>query len=379
MTKLCVLQVLPALESGGVERGTLEIGRAVVAAGHRSLVMSGGGRLVYELEDQGSEHFTWPIGNKSLWTFRLVGPLRRFLKEQQVDLIDVRSRMPAWVVWRAWLRMPPATRPQLITSVHGFNSVGRYSAILTRGERVVTVSRSLKHFLLDHYSWLRDEKVSVIHRGVATDLYNPMFRPSSFWLEQWQATYPKLTGKMLITLPGRITRLKGHIDALAILRELLKNDVPAHLVIAGGTDPRKKSYQQELENLIAAQDLSGHATFTGQRADLREILSVSDVVLSLSAKPESFGRTKLEALSLGRPVLGYDHGGVGEQLSALLPEGRIPVGDIAAAVERLCAWSRQGSPKPRWPHCWDLHTMTERTIELYEQLAYKGKGGVNHE
>ncbi|WP_019571506.1 glycosyltransferase family 4 protein [Thioalkalivibrio sp. ALMg3] len=364
-----ILQVVPALEAGGVERGTLEVGQALVEAGHRSLVMSAGGRMVPELESQGSEHFTWPIGEKSLWTFRLVRPLRRFLQQQRVDVIDVRSRMPAWVVWRAWSRMPAVTRPRLVTSVHGFNSVNRYSEILTRGERVVTVSETLKTFLITQYPRLEAERIEVIHRGIDTRDYHPGFEPSPSWVTEWESAFPQLQGRYLLTLPGRITRLKGHFDALDILQGLLQRGIPAHLLMAGGTDPRKQAYHRELEGHLSQLGLEPRVTFTGQRSDLREILAVSDAVLSLSTQPESFGRTTLEALSLGRPVLGYDHGGVGEQLAKLLPEGRVPPGQTSAAIERLADWATGNAPAPRWPHAWDLDTMRRRTIDLYETLT----------
>ena len=110
--KLTVLQVLPALNAGGVERGTLEIGKALVENGHRSLVMSGGGRMVEQLLAEGSEHFSWPIGKKNLWTLRLIWQLRRFLKTQKVDVLHLRSRMPAWVGYLAWKGMDPAIRPR---------------------------------------------------------------------------------------------------------------------------------------------------------------------------------------------------------------------------------------------------------------------------
>lgn len=364
-----VLQIVPALESGGVERGTLEVGQALIEAGHRSLVMSAGGRMVAELEAHGSEHFSWPIGRKSPWTFRLVRPLRRFLQQQQVDVIDVRSRMPAWVVWRAWSRMPEHARPRLVTSVHGFNSVNRYSEILTRGERVVTVSETLRAFLLERYPRLDPERIEVIHRGIDTREYHPAFHPSPSWAAQWEKAFPQLQGQHTLTIPGRITRLKGHGDALDILQGLLERDIPAHLLMVGGTDPRKQAYHRELETRIAELGLESRVTFTGQRSDLREILAVSDAVLSISTQPESFGRTTLEALSLGRPVLGYDHGGVGEQLAELFPEGRVPVGHTQDAVERLATWMKEGTPTPRWPHAWDLNTMCSRTIHLYETLA----------
>lgn len=364
-----VLQIVPALESGGVERGTLEVGQALVEDGHRSLVMSAGGRMVPELEAQGSEHFAWSIGKKSPWTFRLVRPLRRFLERHQVDVIDVRSRMPAWIVWRAWSRMPEDHRPRLVTSVHGFNSVNRYSEILTRGERVVTVSETLRAFLLEQYPRLDPERIEVIHRGIDTGEYHPEFRPSSDWRAQWEEAFPLLQGRHTLTIPGRITRLKGHFDALEILQGLLERGIPAHLLVVGGTDPRKQAYHRELADRITELGLEPHVTFTGQRSDLREILAISDAVLSISSQPESFGRTTLEALSLGRPVLGYDHGGVGEQLAELFPEGSVPVGDTPRAIERLTEWAGGIPPVPKWPHAWDLNTMCRRTIGTYETLA----------
>lgn len=369
-----ILQLVPALESGGVERGTVEIAAALAAAGHRSLVMSGGGRMVPDLERAGSEHFVWPIGQKSLRALGLVRPLRRFFQEQAVDVVDVRSRMPAWVVWWAWSGLPHHQRPRLFTSVHGFNSVNRYSEILTRGERVVAVSESLRSFLLQHYPKLDPDRVTVIHRGVDSDYYHPKFHPSSVWYAEWREAFPQLAGKFVLTLPGRITRLKGHHDALEVLRRLLDRGVPAHLLLVGGTDPRKQGYRRELAQRIKALALSGDVTFAGQRSDLREILAASDVVLSLSEKPESFGRTTLEALSLGRPVLGYDHGGVGEQLTALMPGGRVPPGHIDEAVEHLARWFTEGPPVPHWPHPWTLAAMCERTLELYEQTASQGGG-----
>src|SRR3546814_18464084 len=67
---LTVVQLLPALESGGVERSTLEIADALVRAGHRAIVVSAGGRLAPRLVEAGAEHVALDIGRKSLATDR---------------------------------------------------------------------------------------------------------------------------------------------------------------------------------------------------------------------------------------------------------------------------------------------------------------------
>ena len=136
MAGLNVAQLLPALNGGGVERGAVEVAGELVRRGHRSLVISAGGRLVPELVGAGSEHLAWPLGVKSPLTLRWVQPLRRWLAAQRIDILHARSRLPAWIGWLAWRGMDPATRPRFVTTVHGLYSVSRYSAIMTWGERL---------------------------------------------------------------------------------------------------------------------------------------------------------------------------------------------------------------------------------------------------
>ena len=161
---LTVVQLIPALRSGGAERSALEIARALVQAGHRSVVISAGGRLVEQLQAEGSEHVTLDIGSKSLRTLVQLGALRRVLRELKPDIVHARSRLPAWLGW--WALKGMTRRPHFITTVHGLNSPGRYSAILLRGERVIAVSQTMRDYVLSHYRWLEPAKVRVIPRGI---------------------------------------------------------------------------------------------------------------------------------------------------------------------------------------------------------------------
>jgi len=359
-----VLQVLPALNGGGVERGTLEVARGLVAAGHESLVVSAGGKWVSRLEAEGSRHLTLPVHRKRLRSLLQVRPFRQLLREECPDVMDLRSRVPAWIAWLAWRGMDPRHRPRLVTTVHGFYSVNAYSRIMTRGEKVVCVSESTREYVRRHYPKVPEERLVVIPRGVDPEQYPFGYEPPQRWREQWKEAYPQLSDGFVLTLPGRVTRLKGHEAFLRIVAELRQQGVPAHGVVAGGVDPRKAAYADELRRQVVDLGLEPWVHFTGDRTDLREIMAVSAVVLSLSQKPESFGRTVLEALSIGRPVLGYDYGGVGEQLAELLPEGRIPPGDVGAAVERLQQWWK-APPVPR-PHSrYTLDAMLKQTLDCY--------------
>jgi glycosyltransferase involved in cell wall biosynthesis len=369
MKPLTVVQVLPALESGGVERGTLEVARYLVGHGHRSLVISAGGRLVAQLEGEGSQHLTLDLGRKSPWTLRHVPTLRRLLQAVQADILHVRSRMPAWVAWLAWRGMDPHTRPRFVTTVHGLYSVNAYSAIMTRGERVIAVSHTVRDYLRQHYPALEEDRITVIPRGIDPAAYPHGYRPPPAWLAQWHAQYPQLQGKKLLTLPGRITRLKGHEDFIELIRRLKAAGEPVHGLIVGGAEAKKQAYLNELQDKVAQARLQQDITFTGQRPDLREILAISDLVLSLSSKPESFGRTVLEALSMGVPVVGYAHGGVGEQLQGAFPAGCVSLGDVDTLM-RKCRAMQAGTRIHPFAPLPTLNAMLTATLALYETLAH---------
>lgn len=371
---LTVVQVLPAVEEGGVERGTLEVANALVQRGHRSIVISAGGRLVPHLTKGGSEHIAWPVGAKSPLTLRYVSKLRRLLRQRQVDVLHARSRLPAWIAYLAWRGIKPALRPHFVTTVHGLYSVGRYSAVMTRGERVIAVSHTVKEYLLKNYPGVPEQRIQVIPRGVDHRFYPFDYRPNSGWLRGWFAQYPQLLDAFVVTLPGRMTRLKGHEDFIELMKRLTQSGLPVWGLVVGGEDRRRKAYAEEIKQRAWQAGLD-NLIFTGHRSDLREIFAVSNVVLSLSTQPESFGRTVLEALSLGVPVVGYDHGGVGEILNGLFPEGRVPLGDLDELTAKVTAFLKQ---KPTLTQHGDftLQRMLDDTLRVYESLAIPAAGGV---
>jgi glycosyltransferase involved in cell wall biosynthesis len=280
----------------------------------------------------------------------------------------LRSRLPAWIGYRAWTGLPAESRPHLVTTVHGPYTPGRYSSVMVRGERVIAISDMIRAYILKNYPWVDPAIVRVIPRGVDPQAYPHGYQPPAEWLGTWRAQYPGLEGKYVITLPGRLTRWKGQEDFIRIIAGLKNRGLPAHGVLVGDAHPRKQYYADELRAQARAAGVETDITFTGHRSDVKEIMAVSDVVLSLSLDPEAFGRVSLEALTLGVPVAAYDHGGVAEQLAAVFPEGRIRVGDTQAAEEKLARWYRQAPAVPA-THPFTLERMLRSTLETYLELA----------
>ncbi|MDZ4213053.1 MAG: glycosyltransferase family 4 protein [Methylotenera sp.] len=366
--KLTVLQVLPELNGGGVELETLDVAKFLAGSGCRSIVMSAGGRMEAQLEADGSEHVAWSVGKKSLWTLRLIWQLRKFLIEQKVDIIHARSRLPAWIAYLAWRGMDVKTRPRFVTTVHGAYSPSRYSAVMVKGERVIAISQTIQSYITKNYPDVALDNIRFIYRGIDEARFFYGYQPSVQWLESWRSQYPQLINKTVLTIPGRISRRKGLEDFIQLIARLKMAGTSVHGLVVGEAHPHKQEFLHELHRLVKDLELEGEITFIGHRADVREVIAVSNIVCSLSTEPEAFGRTTIEALSLGVPDVGYDIGGVGEQLAILLPEGRVPLGDVVALQNVVMQWIQHAPVVPK-AHPFLLKNMLQKTMAVYQELT----------
>ncbi|HET9818813.1 MAG TPA: glycosyltransferase, partial [Rhodanobacteraceae bacterium] len=295
-----------------------------------------------------------------------IGTLRRMLVGIGPDIVHVRSRVPAWLGWFALRGMRP--RPRFVTTVHGLNSPGMWSGIMTRGDRIIAVSQTVRDFVLSHYPRVDTTKLTVIPRGIDPEVFAYGYRPEAAWRAHFIDEFPQLTDAPLLTLPGRGTRLKGHADAIALVAGLRDRGIDARLLLLGIVERGREAYLREMQELAQARGVADIVAFSPPRSDVRDVFAVSDLVLQLSNKPESFGRTVIEALSLCRPVLGYAHGGVGELLAELYPAGRVPVGDVDKLIVR--AAELLGRAPPIAPlQRYHLADMQASVLALYQELA----------
>lgn len=370
-----VLQVLPALESGGVERGTVDLARELVRRGHQSLVISSGGRMVAQLESEGSRHIFYPVHRKSFSSLFRVPGLRKVLDELAPDVIHLRSRIPAWMVWLALGRRPRARRPALVSTFHGLYSVSRYSEIMGCGDRVIAISDCVRDYIESNYPRIDRERITRIHRGVDTAQFPAGFQPASEWRAAFFDAYPHLRGVALLLMPGRLTRWKGQFEFLQLMAMLRADGVDCHGLIVGEGDPGKENYRVDLERRVHTLGIDHDVTFLGHRSDMAELYGVSTLVCNLSRHAEPFGRTVIEALSVGRPVLAWDEGGPAESLRQSFPAGLVPKDDLqqlADSARRFLAEPPAISLAPAFT----LEAQVEATLAVYQQLLTAGAAAV---
>jgi glycosyltransferase involved in cell wall biosynthesis len=192
----------------------------------------------------------------------------------------------------------------------------------------------VRDYLLAHYPEVDPARLVVIPRGIDPEAFPRGFVADDDWRQRFLADHPQLEGGPLLTLPGRGTRLKGHADAIRLLARLRGAAMDARLLLLGAREVGRERYVDELLALARQLGVADAVAVTEPRRDVREVYSISALVLQLSTRPEAFGRTVLEALSLGRPVVGYAHGGVGEQLATHFPDGAVAPDAADALFER---------------------------------------------
>jgi glycosyltransferase involved in cell wall biosynthesis len=329
---LTVLQVLPALETGGVERGTVEMVQAIVRAGGSALVASAGGRLVADVERAGGTHITIKLASKNparIW--RNAARLAFLIRAADVDIVHARSRAPAWSAWLACRR----TGAKFVTTWHGVyseNAPGkrRYNAVMARGERVIAISHFIAARLMSRHH-VDPGRLRVIPRGVDPAQFDPA-AVSGIRVAKLAAEWRLPDGAPVIMLPARLTRWKGHAVLVEALARLQRRDVCLVLV---GADQGRAKFRKELIARAEALGVANRLRLVGHCDDMPAALMLADVVANPSIEPEPFGRTVIEAQAMGRPVVVTDQGGTAETVDHGVTGWRVPPGDPAALARVL--------------------------------------------
>ena len=305
-----VLQVLPSLAGGGgVERGTLDISRALVAAGWRSVIVSEREADREQAADAGAHHAALPVARRS--PVQAPGAIRllaRLIAEEGVDLVHARSRWPAWLACYAARR----TGRPFVTTFHGAYSTGwpgkhHYNAIMARGARVIAISEFIARHVVETYR-VTPDRIRTIPRGVDLSAFDPA-RVGPERIAALRNAWRVPDGRPIVMLPGRLTGWKGH---LALLDALARVEESVCCLFVGTVEANHASYRARVERRITALGPAHSIQLAGPCRDMPAAYMLADVVVSPSLRPEAFGRVPAEAQAMGRRAIAADHGGARE-------------------------------------------------------------------
>jgi glycosyltransferase involved in cell wall biosynthesis len=373
-----ILQVLPELRSGGVERGTLEIAKAIIEAGGKAIVASSGGPMATSLAHFGALHVQLPLKRKdplALLMNRI--KLSMLIRQHRVDIVHARSRAPAWSAYYA----AKDAGCRFMTTFHGTYGLQnewkkKYNAIMTRGERVIAIS----HFIADHiqanYS-MDQSRMRIIHRGVDLKLFN-LQNHSLLRLVELAKEWRLPDTLPLILFPARITRWKGQDVFLRALGALPHRNFFAVIL---GDDKGHEAYRSELESLITELGLEGHVRIARHTHHITEAYRLARVVVATSIEPEAFGRVVLEAQAMGKPVIATNHGGPMETVIPDTTGWLVSPGNVEQLSERIECALKMPQPELEWMGEQAIHNaanfslahMAARTIDVYKELLTDSK------
>jgi len=369
-----VLQVVPRLVTGGVERGTVEVAAALVAAGWKSVVASAGGPMVREIERAGARHVELPLASKNPITMRRnVERLAQLVRHERIDIIHARSRAPAWSALAASRRVGC----HFVTTFH--NAYGddgwfkrRYNSVMGEGERVIAISRFVAEHAQQVYG-VPPERLRIIERGVDFGRFDPE-RVSAERVIHLAREWQLPDGVQLVMLPGRLTRWKGQLVLVEAVEKLARRDLRCVLVGAG-----EGHYRQQLLDTIKRKDLGGLFQVIEDCRDISAAYMLADVVVSASTRPEGFGRVIAEALAMGRPVVATDHGGAREIVLDGETGWLVPPDDpeaMSAAIAHALAltpadrMALAGRAMAHMREHFSTQLMTDRTLAVYEEILF---------
>ncbi|MDT8320114.1 MAG: glycosyltransferase [Xanthomonadales bacterium] len=360
-----IVQALASLNLGGSELVAVELAEFAASQGNRVSVIAAGGPLTARVEACGAQHLDWPIGRKRLRTLSYVKRLREWVRSEHPDVLHIHSRLPAWICRLALRPLEPGERPAVVTSVHGHYSVSRYSAVMTGGDRVIAVSDHIREYTRHNYPQTDPHRLITVHGGVSHEAFPYGYKPSAAWFESAYREFPELQDRRWVCLPGRLSRYKGHADFIELVWRLARTIPDIHGVVIGTAKPGSR-YRDELAGLAERYGVLDRITFTGARLDIRNWLAAAEIVYSLcSDPPEAFGRTVPEALHLGVPVIGWNHGGVQEILARIYPQGAVAPGDRSALLARSLAFLAKPPPVPR-SDAFGLRESMRKTFAVYQ-------------
>jgi len=374
-----IVQIVPQMNRGGVERGTVEIAEAISARGWKAVVICNGGRMENQLRRAGAEVYTLPVDTKNPLKWPAVRRrLKAVLLSVGADIVHVRSRAPAWIA----LPLTRAMGIHSISTIHSKfvpqNFVKRiYNQKMLSADGIIAISDYVKSVITSHYSEaVSQEAIQVIHRGVDLDVFDPA-KVSQHRIVRLSETLNLPDDGAVVMLPARATEWKGHAPLIEAVASLEAKDVTLLLLGAGDGHSR---FIERLRALAIKTGLDGRLRIASGTDDMPAALMLADVVAMPSTIPEPFGRVALEAQAMGRPVVAFKHGGAIESIqegeTGWLAEPN-NVEDLARCLHlalklgprQRTIWAKRA--RAYMESDFSTQQMCEKTLEIYADFLQK--------
>ena len=372
-----ILQIIPSLESGGVERGTIDIAKSLKSQNFLPIVISSGGVLTYDLREAKIDHFNLDVKSKNpLTIFLNIQKIAEIIEYYKVDLVHVRSRAPMWSAYYACKK----TKTKLVSTIHGtysldflflknFSLKKIYNSIMFKADSIIVVSNYIKNYLLRNYQGNFADQIQTIQRGVDLQYFN-RDKVSKNRIIDLIKKWNLPEDKKMIIMPARFTSWKGHEFLIEALTKV-KNDFFCVMV---GSDHGHKNYRKKIEQKIVKENLAGKIRIVGACRDMPATYQLAHFVVAPSVRPEAFGRVAIEAQASSKIIVATKIGGALETIideeTGFLVEP-FDLESLAKSIDRILEMSKEETEKfgvagrKNVEENFSNDLMCQKTIEVY--------------
>ena len=313
MSSFNLVQIVPALESGGVERGTVDVANFLAEKKIKNFIITSGGKMIKELDDNFVHVHQLSVSSKNFFLYPLIASkIKKFIQANNINLVHVRSRGPAWMI-----NLMSKNNIKTISTFHnvyGGNSFIKkmYNKGLSKMDHLIAISDYVKETVIQKYN-INNKNISVINRGIDTEYFNQPI--NNTYKEDFINRHQINKSKKIILFPARLTRWKGQLEFVDVIKKITTEGI---LVLFAG-DTKNNSYTKQLRQKINQNNLSNTFKILGRinQEEMRLLFDIADLSVSLPLRAEGFGRTISESLYSGTPVMAFNYGGAKKQLENL--------------------------------------------------------------
>lgn len=375
-----VLQVVPELDTGGVEQTVVDISEAIIAAGGRSIVATKGGRLEERLLKKGATVVHLPVHSKNPFVqWQNYQALRKLIRREGINIVHIRSRAPAMAAINA-------------AKTEGVRSVATYAGIynaksglkrwynsqMTRADSIIANSDFTRAHILKTYPKVPPEKVIGIPRGIDMKRFDSeAFDVRKIMKLEQEWGLLSGDGRIRFLLAGRLTKWKGQALIVEAANMLRHEDIDNFLIVMVGDDQGRSDYTKALRDNIHKYGLEERIKLVGHCADMPSAYTACHYALAPSLEPEAFGRTAVEPQAMQRPPLAADHGATVETVLPGETGWLVKPGDAHAWADAMkIAIALPEHDRFEMGHLgreyvleqYSLPLMCERTLDVYRAL-----------
>ena len=313
MSSFNLVQIVPSLDSGGVERGTVDVANFLAQKQIKNFIITSGGKMIKELDDNFVHVHQLPVSSKFFFSYPSIArKIYKFIQENNINLVHVRSRGPAWMI--NFMSKNNIKTISTFHNVYGGNFFFKkiYNKGLSKMDHLIAISDYVKETVIQKYN-ITNKNISVINRGIDTEYFNKPI--SNTYKEDFINRHQIDKSKKIIFFPARLTRWKGQLEFVDVIQKITTESI---LVLFAG-DTKNDSYTKQLREKINKNNLHKTCKILGgvNQEEMRLLFDIADLSVSLPLRAEGFGRTISESLYSGTPVIAFNYGGAKNQLEHL--------------------------------------------------------------